>query len=44
MNGMKEENNADAKVETGVYHASLLAGVAGFIWLYMASKPVETED
>jgi hypothetical protein len=77
MNEMNEENNADAKVKTGEYHApweesfdriltpfeefihrqttsglllmaktgslaaSPLAGMAGFIWLYLGSKPVE---
>ncbi len=29
--------------KTGVLAASLLSGIAGFIWLYMASKPVNTE-
>ncbi len=30
--------------KTGILAASLLAGVAGFIWLYLVSKPVEAED
>jgi NhaA family Na+:H+ antiporter len=30
--------------KTGILAASLLAGVAGFIWLFLASKPVEAED
>ncbi len=30
--------------KTGILAASLLAGVAGFIWLYVVSKPVEVED
>ena len=29
--------------KTGILAASLLAGVAGFIWLYLVSKPVEAE-
>jgi hypothetical protein len=28
---------------TGILAASLLAGVAGFIWLYPVSKPIEAE-
>ena len=30
--------------KTGILAASLLAGVAGFIWLYLVSKPGEEED
>jgi len=30
--------------KTGILAASLLAGVAGFIWLYLVSKPVEAEN
>lgn len=30
--------------KTGILAASLLAGVAGFIWLYLVSKPVQVED
>ena len=30
--------------KTGILAASLLAGVAGFIWLYLVSSPVEVED
>ena len=30
--------------KTGILGASLLAGVAGFIWLYLVSKPVKTAD
>ncbi len=30
--------------KTGILAASLLAGVAGFIWLYLVSKPVEAEE
>ncbi|MEN8180161.1 MAG: Na+/H+ antiporter NhaA [Pseudomonadota bacterium] len=29
--------------KTGILAASLLAGVAGFIWLYLVSKPLEAE-
>jgi NhaA family Na+:H+ antiporter len=30
--------------KTGILAASLLAGVAGFIWLDLVSKPAEAED
>ena len=30
--------------KTGILFASLLAGIGGFIWLYLVSKPVEAED
>jgi len=30
--------------KTGILGASLLAGVGGFIWLYLVSKPAETAD
>ncbi len=29
--------------KTGILGASLLAGVSGFIWLYLVSKPIEAE-
>ena len=29
--------------KTGILGASLLSGIAGFIWLYVVSKPVETK-
>lgn len=29
--------------KTGILAASLLTGIAGFIWLYLVSKPVETK-
>jgi len=29
--------------KTGILFASLLAGVSGFIWLYMVSKPVDSQ-
>jgi NhaA family Na+:H+ antiporter len=29
--------------KTGILAASLLAGVAGFIWLYLVSKPPDSE-
>jgi NhaA family Na+:H+ antiporter len=38
--GTSEEILRMAK--TGILAASLFAGVAGFIWLYLVSKPVET--
>ena len=30
--------------KTGILFASLLAGVSGYIWLYLASKPVTAKD
>ena len=30
--------------KTGILAASLLAGVAGYIWLYLVSNPIEAED
>ena len=30
--------------KTGILAASLLAGAAGFIWLYLASKPLEAKE
>jgi len=30
--------------KTGILGASLLAGVAGFVWLYVVSKPAEVKD
>jgi len=30
--------------KTGILAASLLSGIAGFIWLYVVSKPVESKD
>ena len=30
--------------KTGILVASLLAGIAGYIWLYLVSKPAETSD
>ena len=30
--------------KTGILFASLLAGVSGFVWLYLASKPVAVRD
>ena len=30
--------------KTGILAASLLAGVAGFIWLNLVSKPAKAED
>ncbi|MDH5183297.1 MAG: Na+/H+ antiporter NhaA [Gammaproteobacteria bacterium] len=38
----QEENLLMAK--TGILFASLLAGVAGFIWLYLVSKPEASKD
>ncbi len=30
--------------KTGILFASLLAGISGYIWLYLVSKPVTTKD
>ncbi len=30
--------------KTGILFASLLAGISGYIWLYLVSKPLTTED
>lgn len=40
--GGREELLLMAK--TGILTASLLAGVVGFVWLYLVSNPVEAED
>ena len=39
--GFGESEDLLLMAKTGILAASLLAGVAGFIWLYLVSKPVE---
>jgi NhaA family Na+:H+ antiporter len=41
--GFGESEELLLMAKTGILAASLLAGVAGFIWLYLVSKPVEAE-
>ena len=41
--GFGESEDLLWMAKTGILAASLLAGVAGFIWLYLVSKPVEAE-
>ena len=40
--GFEDRQDLLLMAKTGILAASLLAGVAGFIWLYLVSKPVET--
>jgi NhaA family Na+:H+ antiporter len=42
--GFGEREDLLLMAKTGILAASLLAGVAGFIWLYLVSKPIEAED
>ncbi len=42
--GFGEREDLLLIAKTGILAASLLAGVAGFIWLHLVSKPVEVED
>ena len=42
--GFGERNDLLLVAKTGIIAASLLAGVAGFIWLYLVSRPGEAED
>ena len=39
--GFGESEDLLLMAKTGILAASLLAGIAGFIWLYLVSKPVE---
>ncbi|MEE8295652.1 MAG: Na+/H+ antiporter NhaA [Sphingomonadales bacterium] len=39
--GFESDENLLLMAKTGILAASLLAGVAGFIWLYLVSKPGE---
>lgn len=40
------ESNAELLLmaKTGILATSMLVGVAGFIWLYLASKPLDSES
>jgi len=42
--GFSEREDLLLMAKTGILVASLLAGIAGFIWLYLVSKPVTRED
>jgi len=42
--GFGEREDLLLMAKTGILAASLLAGVAGFIWLYLVSKPGAAED
>jgi NhaA family Na+:H+ antiporter len=42
--GFGEHGDLLLMAKTGILAGSLLAGVAGFVWLYLVSGPVETED
>lgn len=41
--GFAQHDELLLMAKTGILYASLLAGVSGFIWLYMVGKPVESE-
>ena len=40
--GFEDRQDLLLMAKTGILAASLLAGIAGYIWLYLVSKPVET--
>jgi len=42
--GFGERTDLLLMAKTGILFASLFAGIAGFIWLYLVSKPAETSD
>jgi len=42
--GFGEREDLLLMAKTGILAGSLLAGVAGFIWLYLVGGPVKTED
>lgn len=42
--GFSDREDLLLMAKTGILVASLLAGIAGFIWLYLVSKPVMKED
>ena len=42
--GFSERDDLLLMAKTGILAASLLAGIAGFIWLYVVSEPVENKD
>ena len=41
--GFEGQDNLLLMAKTGILAASLLAGIAGYIWLYLVSKPVQGE-
>ncbi len=42
--GFSERDDLLLMAKTGILAASLLAGIAGFIWLYLVSEPVASTD
>lgn len=42
--GFEGQENLLLMAKTGILAASLLAGVAGFIWLYLVSRPIAVEN
>lgn len=42
--GFEGQDNLLLMAKTGILAASLLAGVSGFIWLYLVSSPVKNHD
>ena len=42
--GFAERDNLLLMAKTGILAASLLAGIAGFIWLYLVSEPETNKD
>ena len=42
--GFAERDDLLLMAKTGILAASLLAGIAGYIWLYLVSKPIESKD
>ncbi len=42
--GFGESEDLLLMAETGILAASLLTGVAGYIWLYLVGKPVVVDD
>jgi len=42
--GFGEHGDLLLMAKTGILVGSLLAGVGGFVWLYLVSSPVETKD
>jgi NhaA family Na+:H+ antiporter len=42
--GFGESEDLLLMAKTGILAASLLTGVAGFIWLYLVGKPVVVDD
>ncbi len=42
--GFGERDDLLLMAKTGILAASLLAGIAGYIWLYVVSKPTASEE